>query len=55
MVGNAATTQPPHILWKMPSGRASTGPLQWLTLKTWFSDVRIASSSLSSSASRPKL
>jgi hypothetical protein len=49
MVGNATTTQPPQIWSKKPSGRASTGPLRWLTLKTWFGDVRVASSSPSSS------
>jgi hypothetical protein len=37
-----------------PTGRASTGPPPWLTLKTWFGGARAASSSPSSSTSRLK-
>jgi hypothetical protein len=37
------------------SGRASTSPPPLLMLNTWFGDVRVASSSPSSSTSWPKL
>jgi hypothetical protein len=36
MAGSASTTQPPRTWWEKPTSRASTGPLLWLMLKTWF-------------------
>jgi hypothetical protein len=38
-------------LMERPTGRASTGPPLWLTLKTWFGGARVASSSPSNNTS----
>jgi hypothetical protein len=53
--GNVPIMQPLQIWWEKPLGRASTGPLPWLTPKTWFGDAKGASSSPNNSTCRLKL